>query len=209
MSQFMNLISPGQFLPVNPLSQTCPSSTTTPSGCASNPNSIWVPSNSSLLGTSQGQCVCCSTDGTSYVNKSATSTADACKSCGTNAKCGDGNGYCAEPGNPNCVQDPTTKKWFIRCPSNSCNGSCGVGEWIAFQSCIFTNGCATCQFDIGQWKSWLFYGLVFLCIIIIAIIIGFAVRRRRRIVIENKTTSTLAPELPAGSMVDPTVRIPV
>lgn len=174
------------------LQTPCPNGTpTSRTACEQIPNAVWVPG----LSAGSGQCICCATNGTSYANPnpSPNDTINACLSCGNNPACGDGNGFCS-PNNGTCMQDPTTKK-FSPCPSNSgctgmCTGSCGIGEWLAFSSCTKqSNNTYKCQFNITQWKSWLFWGFVILFLILIIVAIIYA-QRQKRIMVPSVNIST-------------------
>lgn len=158
-----------------PNQQPCPSNTTDEANCNAIPNALWA-------GTTQtdGTCNCCLTDGSTYVNTSETGTgSNPCQLCPSNAMCGDQDGYCnGSTGQSNvpCVQDPTTLTWSANCSATTtcggqCSGNCGLGEWFAFQTCTNQSGTYGCGSSIGQWKSWLTYGLILLFLIIIFFII--------------------------------------
>lgn len=99
-----------------------------------------------------GVCHCCRTDGTTYRDPNDQTTP--CKSCPTDGHCGAGDGYC--------------------------KGSCGSWEWFGFLKCGVepSTGVNQCQFSLSQWKSWLFYGLIVLAIILLIVIIILATRPR-------------------------------
>lgn len=163
------------FLTVN--QRTCPGSITyTQTTCETIPNAVWIPQQGASDPTVQGECICCSLDGTAYVNSTATSSANACLSCGSNPACGSQGGYCGSNTNPNCTQNSTTGQWSIQCSAgttcgNGCTGNCGIGEYFLFQTCQESNGTYSCSFSFSQWKSWVVWGIILL--IILGIILLF------------------------------------
>jgi hypothetical protein len=175
---------------------TCPSSITTQSACNANPNSVW----NSSANSGAGECVCCATDGSSYINTSTYT----CTACGSNAKCGDGNGYCngtTGDSTIQCVQNTTTDKWSYQCPSNACTGvcgpgSCGIKEWFLFSKCSkdSTTGFYQCGFSITQWKSILVYiGIIILLLIIIVVIFKALSRKPVNTTMTTVHSSTYPP----------------
>jgi len=200
-----------QIIVVSSLQVDCPKGSSSKTVCQSNPNSKWF---AGATGATGGTCVCCNTDGRAYVDPNATSPATACKGCEVNAKCGSHNGYCAELNNPNCKQDPTTKKWSIKCPSgapcgNGCSGSCGAGEWYAFQSCFKkNNGDYGCDFTFGQWKSWIFYLaiLVFLGLLIFLLVMLFRGKPEKKSELAEPLTEVV-PQ-PTVTPTEPTTSVP-
>lgn len=179
----------------------CPGNPTTRNTCEKIPNAFWFSSPSAVTAIDQntkGQCICCVTDGTAYVDSSATSAKTVCKTCGSDVGCGGQNGFCKEQGNPNCQQDPKTLKWSIVCPSNvscgqGCSGSCGGVEWFAFQMCSQDNntGKYSCSFSLAQWKSWLVYGAALFVIIAVILIFTFYRRRETHAIVITKPTKPI------------------
>lgn len=112
-----------------------------------------------------GSCHCCNTNGTTYRDPSDPTSP--CKSCPSNSLCGTGDGFC--------------------------KGSCGSWEWFGFLKCEVepTTNLNQCQFSISQWKSWLFYGLIVLAIILLIVIIVSVTRSRPKSVVY--VSSTQAP----------------
>jgi len=188
--------------------RTCPGAPIkTEAACNAIPNAVWIPSTSAVIlsdgTTATGRCHCCSVDGSTYVVSPTAGGTDitACRTCPSNSSCGDQNGFCKQPNNPNCVQNSSTFKWSLTCPSNvscgnGCNGSCGVGEWFAFQSCSKTNNDFSCTFNIGQWKSWLTYAIIIAIIILIIYLIFYSSRGREE-------TVTVAGQAPTTAVVTP------
>lgn len=111
-----------------------------------------------------GRCHCCKTDGTTY--RDPNDPAAPCKSCSSNGLCGAGNGLC--------------------------KGSCGSWEWFGFMKCGVepTTGVNQCQFSLTQWKSWLFYGLIVLSIVLLIAIIVSATRPRHKATVYVPVGST-------------------
>ena len=158
--------------------QTCPSNTNDQANCNQTPNAVWAGTSSTM-----GTCNCCLTDGTTFVNTAQTTTgANPCQLCASTAMCGDQNGYCngstGQAGVP-CIQDGTTFTWSPNCGATTlcggqCSGSCGIGEWFAFQTCNKDTGNFACTFSWAQYKSWLVYGgILFLLILVFLIIFVF------------------------------------
>lgn len=158
---------------------TCPSTATTLAGCQAIPNAIWIPSGAQ--GT-QGVCHCCLTNGLVYGDPSFPAhPCIYCNSGGVVPGCGTPNAFCGSTSLSNCAQDPTTLTWSIDCDSTtpcggSCSGSCGLNEWIAFDTCtpLPTNTTPpqySCQFSIFQWKSVIFYGIVYILLIILFVLL--------------------------------------
>lgn len=162
----------------NPNRGVCPSDTDNKTKCNQVPNAVWVPAVSGSV--TEGVCYCCKTDGSSYVNTSSiTPESDPCMMCPSNAVCGDQDGFCkGDTGNPmaSCVQDSGTLLWSADCSNvkkcgGLCSGNCGLGEWFLFQSCRGEDDKYNCVFDVGQWRSWLVYGVIFFIFLVILICI--------------------------------------
>lgn len=184
-----NKMTSPPFAPTSP----CTGATGTQAGCLNSPNTTWIGTPTS------GTCFCCRTDGTTYANVGATGVSSACIFCASNPACGSGNGFC-KSSSPSCVQDATTKKYSCAAGAtcgNGCSGSCGLGEWFAFQACNqSSDGSPSCGGDIGQWKSWLTYGLIILFVILFIIFIIYITRR-------GPTTTVAPPSAPSVVFVSP------
>lgn len=158
----------------------CPSTVTSEATCNSNPNSVWR----------NGACVCCATDGTSFVN-TANGT---CVACTSTQGC---SGYCKSSA-PNCVQNVTTKTWST---GTLCqNGSCGLSEFFLFNKCSNTTSPPTCQFDITQVWSWLVYIGFLILIVLFGILIWWLLRSPTKKEEAGKPTviTTATPQIPAS-----------
>ncbi len=182
---------------------TCPATATTQTACNQIPNATWIPSGSG----GSGVCHCCKQDGTAYVDSNDQTVP--CKACAGNAThCGDNSGFCnGSTGSMKvpCVQNSNTKRWAAQCGTTCegpCGGSCGASEWFAFSKCVrnTSTGYNQCGFSISQWKSWLFYGLIFLLVLLFIIIIMIATRPKRPTAVYIPSSYT-----PVTTVVPPTV----
>ena len=170
---------------------TCPGNPTTQAACTAIPNSFWI--------SSTNTCLCCGTDGTSYLNTSGTSPV--CSSC-NGINCGGGGGYCngSTQSSVPCVQNFSTSKWSAQCNNvcgGQCSGSCGVGEWFMFHKCTFDQptGFYNCTTSATQWKSYLVYFSILFFIIAIVLLVLFGMRRTQPIQIPPGPYSKSSPTL--------------
>ncbi len=184
----------------------CPSSATTLAGCQAIPNAVWIPSGPQ--GT-QGICHCCLTNGQVYGDPNfPAEPCILCSSGGCSTGCGTPNAFCGSTNISNCVQDDTSLTWSIECTNTtpcggSCSGSCGINEWIAFETCTPLATSTTppqysCQFSIFQWKSIVFYGIIYILLIILFVVLYqiFAPAPKPNQIIYYYYTSAPAPPPP-------------
>lgn len=181
-----------------PFQTNCPANANTATTCNVIPNALWIPASAGC--TSVGTCNCCLTDGTVYVNPSdSTPGSNPCNPCPSNATCGQQDGFCngtTNNSNATCIQNQNTLMWSADCSNAGCgglcSGSCGAGEWFAFQSCQQTTGPNACSFDVMQYKSWLVYGSLVLVIFIILILYFFLWRTpQQKVQIVNQPTANI------------------